>query len=56
MNSEGIMVAIWPDGVWCSMEEERDFEFLLSYKSDDYYLVEVTQWTEDGSPAAPYFR
>ena len=53
---EAIKVAIWPDGVWCAVEEAADYAELTIYKSDDYEVVDVTEWEEDGSPAARYFR
>ena len=52
---EKIKVAIWPCGTWCSMEERSDFEALLRTKSDDYIVVDVEEWDEDGSPAGRYF-
>jgi len=54
--SEAIKVAIWPDGTWVSLEESRDFGETLRSKSDDYEVVDVTEWDGDGSPAAKYFR
>ena len=48
-------VAIWPCGTWCSMEERSDFEALLRTMSDDYIVVDVEEWDEDGSPAGRYF-
>lgn len=52
---DSVRVAIWPDGVWCSLDEQRDFEDLLHIKSDDYVVVDVDEWDEDGSPAGKYF-
>ena len=35
---------------------EPEFEELLRWKSDDYRIVEVAEWVEDGSPADRYFH
>ena len=48
-------VAIWPDGSWCALSEGRDFAD-MARERDDYYVVEVSEWEEDGSPAARYFQ
>lgn len=56
MNSEIARVAIWPDGTWCALSERSEFEELLRWKSDDYRIVEVAEWVEDGSPADRYFH
>lgn len=50
------LVAIWPDGVWCPMSKTRDFEDLLQHKSDDYRVVRVEEWEDDGSPHGSYFE
>jgi len=39
--------AIWPDGSMCPREE---IEERLTWMSDDYELVVVTHYYEDGSP------
>ena len=52
-GGEPIEVYIWPDHVWCVRDE---LEEMLRHKSDDYETVQVTEWEEDGSPAARYFR
>jgi len=54
-DEQGIKVAIWPDGTWCSLEESNDFEILRQSKSDDYFVVNVVEWADDGSPADHYF-
>lgn len=51
-GGEPITAYIWPDGVWCT---EDELEEMLRHKSDDYMTVQVTEWDEDGSPAARYF-
>lgn len=55
MTAEIARVAIWPDGTWCALDERADFEDMLLWKSDDYAIVEVAEWVEDGSPADHYF-
>lgn len=52
-GGEPVTVYIWPDGMWCA--EEGVLEEMLQYRSDDYMTVQVTEWEEDGSPAARYF-
>ena len=51
-GGEPVTVHIWPDSVWCT---EDELEEMLQHKSDDYMTVQVTEWDEDGSPAARYF-
>ena len=36
---ETVKIHIWPDGSWC---EEEELEDCLSYKSDDYVIVELS--------------
>ena len=45
-------VCIWPDGTWCLLSEVEEY----SWMSDDYRIVRVTEWDEDGSPADHYFQ
>lgn len=56
MVTDPVKVAIWPNHIWVSMEDKRDFEDHLVWLSDDYEIVEVTEWEEDGSPHSKYFK
>lgn len=47
--SEPVLVALWPDGYWCEADELSQH----SHRSDDYRLVEVTEWDDEGEPMFP---
>lgn len=55
VEMDAVQVAIWPCGTWCALEEARDLRELQAHMSDDYKVVDVYEWDEDGSPAAKYF-
>lgn len=49
-NVAGDKWAVWPDGTECALEEKRDFEALLQWKSDDYEVKVAIGYDETGSP------
>ena len=42
--------AVWPCGTECSLDERRDFEDLLSWKSDDYEIKYAIGYDGTSSP------
>lgn len=40
--------ALWPDDYMC---EKSEIELALSWKSDDFELVNVTAYYDDGTPS-----
>ena len=42
--------AVWPDGTECSLDEKRDLEELLTWKSDDYEVREAIGYDGTGCP------
>jgi len=49
-DAAGDKWAVWPDGTECALEEKRDFEALLQWKSDDYEIKVAVGYDETGSP------
>lgn len=41
---------LWPNYTFCSGEEQKDFQDLLSWKSDDFCIVWVYEFDGDGTP------
>ena len=42
--------AVWPCGTQCSLDEHRDFEDLLTWKSDDYEIKFARGYDNTQSP------
>lgn len=51
----GEPVRFWPNGVWCSLSEQKDILELTEAFGDDCYDALVEEWEPDGTPAARYF-
>ncbi len=45
-----VTYAVWPDGAWCSMEEQRELAGMLTCRSDDYAVKEAIGMDEGGYP------
>ena len=42
----GFLYAIWPCGTFCEFGEIQHY----AHKSDDYMVVDVTEFSDDGTP------
>ena len=40
------LIAVWPDETWCAYEDIDK----MRHGSDDYQVLRVTLWGEDGEP------
>lgn len=40
---------LWPDGTYCERHELEQ----MNHMSDDYAVVKVTEWDDDGEPLFP---
>ena len=50
MSPDTDLWAVWPDGTTCSMQETRDLQDLLTWKSDDYEVRPAIGYDETSSP------
>jgi hypothetical protein len=47
---ETMKICVWPNGDWC---EPEDLEGYLGWMGDDFEMLEIEHWTEDGEPILP---
>lgn len=46
---DGVDYCLWPDGTWCERDEVEE----MNHMSDDYIVLSVTDWDDDGAPIFP---
>lgn len=49
MDGETTTYCLWPDGTYCERWELDQ----MGHMSDDFVLVEVCEWDDDGEPLFP---
>jgi hypothetical protein len=49
-DEDGVDYYLWPDGTYC---ERADFQLHMGHMSDDFTVVRVTEWDDDGEPLFP---
>lgn len=47
--SEGVEYCLWPDGTYCERWELEQ----MAHMSDDYIVLLVEEWDDDGEPLFP---
>lgn len=48
-TQEAVEYCLWPDGSFC----EREFIGEHSHKSDDYLVIGINEWDDNGDPIFP---